>query len=50
MIHKNIFKSKELDKNQVTEESSVTATDGRKYIKENPLKWELDRNNNTFNS
>ncbi len=28
---KNIFKSKELDKNQVTEDSSVTATDGKKY-------------------
>ena len=28
---KNIFKSKELDKNQVTEDSSVTATDGKRY-------------------
>ena len=28
---KNIFKSKELGENQVTEESSATATDGKKY-------------------
>lgn len=28
---KNIFKSKELDQNSVTEESSATATDGKKY-------------------
>ena len=28
---KNIFKSKELGENQVTEDSSVTAADGKKY-------------------
>ena len=28
---KNVFKSKELDKNQVAEEFSVTASDGKKY-------------------